>query len=140
MMAEEMSVFAREKQSIPAKIEAIKSDIEAGKENPKTYYELANLYLEMFDYNSAVVNYNAAVVKSYGPIIKRARFNSGWCYKIKGDYKNALRMFNSVPDSDKNLKPAADYQMSMVYAKMGDFDKAMQLISSTNNRKNIRLL
>jgi tetratricopeptide (TPR) repeat protein len=128
-LAEEMIKGAEERKNICLQVEKIKKDISLSKETPRTYYDLGNKYLILLDFNSAIKAYNNAIDKSYGPIVLRARFNGGWCYKIQEDYENALRLFRSVSYSgNKELTPVNNYQMSLIYAKRGEVEKAGELV------------
>ncbi|MFH1823979.1 MAG: tetratricopeptide repeat protein [Candidatus Firestonebacteria bacterium] len=114
VLSDEMIKLANERKVISAKIDKIKNKI-----TPETYYELGNMYLFLLDYNSAINAYSHA-------ISQRARFNSGWCHKIKGNNEEALQMFNSM-SSDEDLKMVSYNIMSLIYIKQGERVKADEL-------------
>lgn len=126
-LSDEMIKLASFRKVLSERIEVFKNNISASKETPKTYYELGNMYLELLDFDSAILSYSRTIEKSYGSAVKKAKFNCGWCYKIKKDYKNALQMFSSVSNSNRSLKQITDFQMALIYMKQGEFNKANEL-------------
>jgi len=127
VLSDGMIELVDERKVVSKRINKIKKDISLSKITPKTYYELGNMYLMLLDYNSALNAYSNAIAKSYGVIVGRARFNSGWCYKIIGNEEESLKMFNSVTSSDGDLRMASYSIMSLIYIKQGDLTKANEL-------------
>ncbi|OGF44324.1 MAG: hypothetical protein A2231_06740 [Candidatus Firestonebacteria bacterium RIFOXYA2_FULL_40_8] len=139
VMAGEMSKFSKQKNSLEAKIKQLKNGIE-GEGDSNKYFKIAGLYLSMEEFERAAEYYKRSLEKFDGALAARARLNAGWCYKNTGNYKEAAKMFETVT-SDKTYKMFADYELSLAYVKLGEFEKAaaVSTLKEENKEENFEI-
>jgi len=129
LLAGEMAKYSGERRKYASLVETEAARIRRGKENAGTFYILGSDRMLHLDLDRAAEDYTKVIIRFYGKNKRHSKVNLAWCFKAKGDYKNAIDLYGSFRLLDLDHRIYGDFEKSLSFAELGDIESARQALS-----------
>lgn len=99
--------------------------------NSKYNYLIGACYFNMDEYSNSIKHLKLVKYEEQDPMKTIRDILLGRAYYLKGEYKQALKVFNEVKDNNKQINEHLiefNYFLGMTYLKLNDYDKAKTIL------------